>query len=78
MSEDAVVELIGSDTTSLRIPPERTARTLLGVIFSSQFAIRLRQDHTFRVDPADVDELVDVFLHGVLMDRPPVSARGNA
>lgn len=51
---------------------------LLGVIFSSQFAMRLRQDHTFRVDPADVDELVDGFLHGVLMDRPPVSARGNA
>jgi AcrR family transcriptional regulator len=62
----AVVELIGPDAGALRIPPERAAHLLLSVAISSQFAMRLRQEHGSRVDPADIDELVDVLLHGVL------------
>lgn len=80
----ALVELIGPDAGSLRITPERTAHLLLGVIFSSQFAMRPRQDHasgaaqreTGDIDTMEIDiaELVDIFLHGVLKERPPDAA----
>lgn len=71
----AVVDVIGSDAAGLRLPPERTARMLLGMVFTSQFAMRLRRDHTTRPQREDVDELIDVFLHGVLTDQSAEPAK---
>ncbi len=61
----ALVDLIGSDADSLRLSPRRTAYMFIGLIFSTQFAGRVHTTAS-EDDRIGVDELVDVFLHGVL------------
>lgn len=69
---DALVELIGPDAGALRLAPERVAQLFLGVVFSTQFAGRMRGCAGPSEDTADdayaMNELVDVFLHGVVND----------
>ena len=62
---DALVDVIGPDAESLRLPPRRAAQVFLALVFSTQFAGRMRADVSDE-DQIRIDELIDVFLHGVL------------
>lgn len=69
----ALVELIGPDAEVLRLPPERVAQIFLGVVFSSQFAGPMRgcgaaPDPDTADETHAMNELIDVFLHGVLRE----------
>ncbi|MGH3646624.1 MAG: TetR/AcrR family transcriptional regulator [Micromonosporaceae bacterium] len=68
----ALVEVIGPDAATLRLPPERVAQLFLGVVFSTQFAGRMHgcgvPDHDTADEAYAMNELVDVFLHGVVTD----------
>ncbi|MGH3714432.1 MAG: TetR/AcrR family transcriptional regulator [Micromonosporaceae bacterium] len=70
---DALIELIGPDAEALRLPPERAAQIFLGVVFSSQLAGRMRGcgspvDQDTAEAAHAMNELIDVFLRGVLND----------
>ncbi|MGH3736705.1 MAG: TetR/AcrR family transcriptional regulator [Micromonosporaceae bacterium] len=70
----ALVELLDPDADTLRLPPERVAQIFLGVVFSSQFASQVRgcaPDPDTSEAADTINELVDVFLHGVRNDHPP-------
>jgi AcrR family transcriptional regulator len=62
---DALVDLIGPDADTLRLPPRRSAQVFLALVFSTQFAGRLGQSEA-ETDQIEIDELIDVFMHGVL------------
>lgn len=61
----ALVEVMSPDAESLRLPPRRAAQIFLALVFSTQFAGRMRADVSAE-DQISTEELIDVFLHGVL------------
>lgn len=62
----ALVDVIGPDADALRLPPRRIAYMFFALICSTQFAGRVHTTAS-EEDQIDVSELVDVFLHGVLI-----------
>ncbi len=61
---EAVADLFEPDRAALRLPPERLAAIFLGMLFS-------RPRFPAGAEPAALDELVDVFLHGAVAGDPP-------
>ncbi len=63
-SIDALVDLIGPDAARLGLPARRAAQMFLFMVFSTQFAGRIGRPQD--VDDLEIDDVIDVFLHGVL------------
>ncbi|MDQ4033782.1 MAG: TetR/AcrR family transcriptional regulator, partial [Actinomycetota bacterium] len=61
----ALAELLAPDVTALRLSPERTAQLFLLTVTSDRM-LRLRMGGLGAPALGDVEELVDVFLHGAL------------
>ncbi|MQA26383.1 MAG: TetR family transcriptional regulator [Micromonosporaceae bacterium] len=66
---EALAELIGPEADRLRLPAERVAQVFLGVVFSSQFAGQMRGCQDNADDAHAMNELIDVFLRGVLTEE---------
>ncbi|XVV05245.1 TetR/AcrR family transcriptional regulator [Actinosynnema sp. CA-248983] len=58
---EGVARLFGPDAADLRIDPALAARLLLGLVFTNRM-----QGDGFGDSAADTDQLVELFLHGVL------------
>lgn len=61
----ALADLLAPDAANLRLSPERTARMYLLAVTSDQM-LRLRMTGLGAPGPGDIEELIEVFLHGAL------------
>ncbi len=64
----ALADLLAPDVAALRLSPERTAQLFLLTV-SSDRMLRLRMGGFGAPALGDIEELVDVFLHGALRGR---------
>lgn len=65
---EAIVELLEPDREALRLPAEKVAALFLGSLFSQLRSGSLGEDDS--PTPAELAELADVLLHGVLERSP--------
>jgi AcrR family transcriptional regulator len=63
---EALVDLMSPDADALRLPPRRAAQVFLALVFSTQLAGRIGGPQHTDPDRLEIDELIDVFLNGVL------------
>jgi len=61
----ALADLLAPDAANLRLSPARTARMYLLAVTSDQM-LRSRMAGLDAPGPGDIEELIDVFLHGAL------------
>lgn len=61
----AVADLLAPDAADLRLSPRRTAQLFLLAVTSDRM-LRMRMAGLGAPAPTDIEELIDVFLHGAL------------
>lgn len=61
----AVADLLAPDAARLRLPPDRTAQLFLLAVTSDRL-MRVRMAGLGAPEPTDIEELIEVFLHGAL------------
>ncbi|MCP2259745.1 transcriptional regulator, TetR family [Streptoalloteichus tenebrarius] len=59
---ESVAEILSAEADRLRVPPKTVAGMFLGLVFTDEMGRRAFGETA----PASTDELIDVFLHGVL------------
>lgn len=61
----AIADLLAPDAANLRLSPERSAQIYLLAVTSDRM-LRLRMSALGAAGPGDLEELIEIFLHGAL------------
>ncbi len=64
----ALADLLGPDAANLRLSPERSAQIYLLAVTSDRM-LRLRMAALGAPGPGDLEELIEIFLHGALREE---------